>query len=94
MIIGAWDQFRLIEGWGELPEYFLHCLPKNQVVLPEYYLIFARKIVRYMKNSKGGGGLQPPQPPAPHLVRLHMYVWWSPMNATPSYYFLWQILQD
>ena len=23
-----------------MPEYFLHCLPENQVVLPEYYLIF------------------------------------------------------
>ena len=27
----------LFGGWGLLPEYFLHCLPENQVHLPEYY---------------------------------------------------------
>ena len=27
------------EGRGQLPEYFIHCLPENQVVLLEYYMI-------------------------------------------------------
>ena len=29
---------------GLLPEYFLHRLPENQVVLPEYYFLFCPKI--------------------------------------------------
>ena len=39
-----------------LPEYFLHCrLPENQVVLPEYCMIFFLPENCYLKNSKGKG---------------------------------------
>ena len=37
-VMGVRDQFRL-GGLSQLPEYFLHCLPEYQVVLPEYYMI-------------------------------------------------------
>ena len=53
-VIGVWDQFRLGGGgggWRLLPEYFLHCLPENQVVLPEYYVLFCSN----MANGGGGG---------------------------------------
>ena len=47
LIIGVRDQFCLGGGggWGQLPKYLIHCLPENQVVLPEYYMIFARKLL-------------------------------------------------
>ena len=48
MLIGVRDQFFVRGGGGLrylLPEYFLHRLPENQMVLPEYQLLFARKIV-------------------------------------------------
>ena len=55
--IGVRDQCRL-GGWGQLPEYFLHGLPENQVVLPEYYMLLCPKN-GHSKNSR----LQPPPPP-------------------------------
>ena len=39
-------------GWGLLPEYFLQRLPENQVVLPEYYLLFPENH-SHLKNSRG-----------------------------------------
>ena len=63
IVTGVRDQFR-IGGWGQLPEYFLHCLPKNQVVLPEYYT-FCPKMAIW--KISGGLQLQPPPPP-PRLV--------------------------
>ena len=60
--IGVRDQFRL---GGLRSEYFLHCLPENQVGLPEYYMFFCPKMAIW--NILGG--LQPPAPP-PRLVRL------------------------
>ena len=53
---------------SNLPEYFLHSLPKNQEALPEYYLLFARKLL-FEKFGGGGGGLQPLYPRA-RLLRL------------------------
>ena len=58
-------------GWGQLPEYFMHCLPENQVVLPEYYMIFffCPKIAIWkITGEGGGGGIQPILHPP--LVRL------------------------
>ena len=49
--IGVQDEFPS-GSWGLLPEYFLHCLPENQVVLLEYYLLFARKWS--FENSREG----------------------------------------
>ena len=49
--------------WGQLPKYFLHWLPENQVVLPEYYMLFPQKN-GYLKNSRWGAA-QPPPPQAP-----------------------------
>ena len=55
--IGVRDQFRFIGGAEvKLPEYFLHCLPENQVVLPKYYLIFFARIWLFEKFQGGGGG--------------------------------------
>ena len=31
-------------GWGQLAKYIFHCVPENQVVLPEYYMIFCLKM--------------------------------------------------
>ena len=42
--------------WGLLPKYFLHRLPQNQVVLPEYDLLFT------CKWSWEGGGVDEPLP--------------------------------
>ena len=58
--IGVRDQFRS-GGWGLPPEYFLHRLPENQVVLLEYYLLFCLKIAIW----KILDGLQPPEPSRP-----------------------------
>ena len=52
--IGVREDFRL-RGWGQLPEYFIHCSPENKVVLPEYHMMFARKWL--FEHSGGGGGL-------------------------------------
>ena len=46
--IGVRDQFRL-GGWRRLPEYFVYCLPENQVVLPEYYMFLPEN--SYLNNS-------------------------------------------
>ena len=45
LFIGVRDQFCLGGGggWVQMSKYFIHCLPENQVVLPKYYMIFARK---------------------------------------------------
>ena len=51
--------------WSLLPEYFIHRLPENQVVLPKYYLLFCPKIAIW----KILGGWSPPPPPS-RLVRL------------------------
>ena len=66
-ILSVRDEFRS-GGWSLLPEYFFHCLHENQVVLPEYYLIFCPKTA----ISKILGGLQPPS--APWAVRLCLYM--------------------
>ena len=70
--MGVRDQFRLGGGgWGQLPEYFLHCLPEYQVVLPEYYMIFFFFWPEnwYLKNSRGGGAAaRPPPPPPPRTL--------------------------
>ena len=42
---------------SNLPEYFLHSLPKMQEALPEYYLLFARKL---LFEQFGGGGAAAP----------------------------------
>ena len=47
-------------GWGLLPEYFLQCLPENQVVLPEY---FPPKMVII-----GGCSPRPRHPPRTPMV--------------------------
>ena len=63
--IGVRDQFRLGGGgggWGQLPEYFIHCLPENQVVLPEYYTIFFFCPKMAIWKILGGGGYSPPPP--------------------------------
>ena len=71
--ICLWDQLRLGGGGGGggcdlLPKYFIQCMPENQVVLPEYYLFFARKLP-FWKNL---GGLQPPSSPPPPPPRTPM----------------------
>ena len=49
--IGVRDEFRSGAGgggWSLLPErIFSHCLHENQVVLPEYYLIFCPKMATW-----------------------------------------------
>ena len=69
-LIGVRDQFRL-GGWGPLPEYFLHCLPENPVVLPEYYLSFLPEY-GYFQNSA-------PPPPA-------SYAYDKTKNKDKNYY--------
>ena len=46
LIIGVRDQFHLGGGGGlrSVANIFIHCLPENQVVLPEYYTIFCLKM--------------------------------------------------
>ena len=53
-------------GCSLLPEYVLHCLPKNQVVLLEYYLLFCPKIVIW----KIIGDVSPPPPPKPRTPMI------------------------
>ena len=53
-------------GWSLLPEYISHCLHENQVVLPEYHLIFFLPENGYLKNSKGAAATLSP------IVRLHV----------------------
>ena len=65
------DEYRSWGG-GLLPEYFLHCLPENQVVLTEYYLFFWPEN-GYLKKIWGGGAT--PQPHAPYPIRLYAYAW-------------------
>ena len=55
------DQFGL-GGRGLLPEYFIQCLPENQVLLPEFYVSPPPPKIAILKNSRGGGGLQLPAP--------------------------------
>ena len=45
-----------------LPEYFPHCLPENQVGLPEYCMLFWPEN-GYLKISKGGAAAAPLPPP-------------------------------
>ena len=56
-----------------MPEYFLHCLPENPVVLPEYYLIFLPEYGYFPNSRGGGGGLQPPSPPPPPPPASYAY---------------------
>ena len=61
------DRGSSILGQGLLTEYFLHRLPENQVILPEYFL---PKINGHLKNSRGAAApcLPPPTPPrTPHM---------------------------
>ena len=83
-------------GWGQLPEYFLHCLPENQVVLPEYYMIFffARKWL--FEKFGGGGGAAPPHPSASYAY-MHGWYWkyWHTMgliNTLIQFNFLFNII--
>ena len=46
---------------GQWPEYFLHCLPEYQVILPEYDVIFCPNMAIFTIL----GGLQPPATPPP-----------------------------
>ena len=50
--------FRGGGGGGEVscPNIFVHCLHENQVVLPEYYLIFWPKMAFWKILAGGGGG--------------------------------------
>ena len=43
-------------GWSLLPEQLLHCLPENQVVLPEYDLLCLPDFIYFFIRGGGGGG--------------------------------------
>ena len=64
------DQFRLGGGGGAqafCPNFYvIHCLPKNQVVLPEYYVCVLAPKWPFLKFL----GAAAPSPPPPRLVRL------------------------
>ena len=47
-------------SWKLMPEYFLHCVPQNQMVLPEYCLLFAQQMAIKKKNRGGGGCIYSP----------------------------------
>ena len=54
--ISVRDEFR-IGGLKSLARiFFFHCLHENQVVLPEYYLIFCPKMATCIWKILGGGG--------------------------------------
>ena len=67
--------FRGGGGWSQLPEYFIHCLPENEVVLPEYYMymIFCPKMAIW-NILGGGGGAQPPAPTS-YVYGWGMKIW-------------------
>ena len=48
---GVRDQFCLW-GWGLLPEYFIKCLPENQVVWPEYYFLAGKWPLEWRRRKK------------------------------------------
>ena len=76
--LGVRDQFRL----GELRSVvriLIHCLPENQVVLPEYYMIFFSSENGHLKNYRGVSP-QPP-PPASYAYRLIMAPTCSPATS-------------
>ena len=70
-------------GWSLLPKYFFHCLHENQVVLPEYYLIFLPEN-GYLKNSRGARAPLSPMGGMP-MLSIHILfrsAWYCSIRLT------------
>ena len=78
--------FRGLRPWGQLPEYFFHCLPENQVVLPEYYMIFF--LPEYIAIWKILGGCSPPPPSPPPRTPMSTCVYPRASDPPPSYFYI------